>query len=257
MSFKEERRVSVELSRVKTSSESKYLVDLVLGAALIAVGVVIRALAPGVGGITPNVVIGTYCLAVMLLATGRKFTVGLTSALGVGLVAAVLCTLISKSEIIGINFISEPLGAIAGLLTFKALNAFNVRNKKSQLVSIAVGLILALIVYLLLTNGIFTNKGQPIKFSLFINIAISLLVFVLSKLALDAASFTPIFVAGFGTLVSGFTYTILFKILAHKPDAFFYGVLLPVVFYTGLVNMVLAQLLFGLVKAVKGQINKE
>ena len=248
--------MSVELSRVKTSSESKYLMDLVLGAALIAVGVVLRALVPGIGGITPNVVCGAYCVAIMLLAAGRSFSVGFTSALGVGVVSAVLCTLISKSEIVGINFISEPLGAIGAFLAFKGVNALGERSRKNQIVSIAIGIGIGAIVYFMLAKGIFTINKQPLSLPIYVNILIALLVVTLSKLALDAVSFTPIVVAAIGTIFSGFSYITIFKILAHKPDAFYFGVLVPVVFYTGLVNMVLAQLLFGLVKAVKGQFNQ-
>ncbi len=254
---KEENQVSVELSRVKKSAGSGHLADLVVGAALIAVGVVLRALVPGIGGITPNVVIGTYCLAVMLLAEGRRFGEGLAAALGVGLVAAVLCTLITKSEIIGINFLSEPVGAVVGFLVFFGLSSLTRRLKGGRFISVAVGLMLGVAVYLLFANGIFTigpkNAAKPIMLPIPILLLVSLAVAVLAKFALDSASFIPIAVAGLGTLASGFTYITIFKVLGHKPAELYFGVLMPVVLYTAIVNMILAQLLFGLVKAVRGR----
>lgn len=248
--------MSVELSRVQTSTESRYLVDLVVGAALIAVGVVLRTLVPGIGGITPNVVIGTYCLSVMLLAEQRPFKVGLASAAGVGLVAAVLCTLISKSEIIGINFASEPVGAIAGFLVFLGLNAAGRKNAASRVVSALIALGLAAAVFYMLQAGKFTLGVKPdvvtLQPPLPVSVLIALAVAGLSMLAMAASSFAPVVVAGLGTLASGFTYITIFKILGHKPDALYYGVLVPVVLYTALVNMVIAQILYGMVKKLRG-----
>lgn len=88
-------------------------VDVAVVAVLLAVGAVLRMFTPPFFGITPNLIIGTYCLAILLL---RPSKVG--SIIGIGLVAAAVCQLTTKSLIPYLNFISEPVGAITvGLLS--------------------------------------------------------------------------------------------------------------------------------------------
>lgn len=86
-------------------------VDVAIVAVLLAVGAVLRSFVPPFFGITPNLIIGMYCLAVLLLKP--KFG----PIIGIGLVAAALCQFTSKSAIPYLNFISEPVGAlVVGLL---------------------------------------------------------------------------------------------------------------------------------------------
>jgi hypothetical protein len=86
-------------------------VDVVIVAVLLAVGAVLRYFVPPFFGITPNLVIGMYCLAILLIRP--KFG----PILGIGIVAAAVCQLTTKSLIPYLNFISEPVGAIVvGLL---------------------------------------------------------------------------------------------------------------------------------------------
>lgn len=86
-------------------------VDVVLAGILIAAGAVLRLYTPPFFGITPNLVIGMYCLAIILIRPGLK------EVLGIGIVAAAVCHFTTKSLIPYINFVSEPVGAIvAGLL---------------------------------------------------------------------------------------------------------------------------------------------
>lgn len=88
--------------------------DVVLVAALLAAGAVLRLFAPQILGITPNFVIGMYCLAVCLLRPGLKET------LGIGLVAAAVCQVTTKSLILYLNFISEPVGILAAYAVMRA-----------------------------------------------------------------------------------------------------------------------------------------
>ncbi|NLY42978.1 MAG: hypothetical protein GX066_03200 [Clostridiaceae bacterium] len=109
---------------VKREVQKKGLeaVDIVAAGILIAAGAVLRLYTPPFFGITPNLVIGMYCLAILLIRPGLK------EVLGIGLVAAAVCHFTTKSLIPYINFISEPVGAIvAGLLV---MAPFNVSFKK-------------------------------------------------------------------------------------------------------------------------------
>ncbi|HBT48082.1 MAG TPA: hypothetical protein DEA73_09465 [Peptococcaceae bacterium] len=87
--------------------------DVVLVAVLLAAGAVLRMITPPFFGITPNLVIGMYVLAIMLLKPR------LGQVLGIGLVAAAVCHFTTKSLLPYLNFISEPVGAlVAGLLLY-------------------------------------------------------------------------------------------------------------------------------------------
>ncbi len=81
-------------------------VDVAVVAVLLAVGAVLRMFVPPFVGITPNFVIGMYCLAILLLRPK------LAGIIGIGLVAAGVCQVTTKSLIPFLNFISEPVGAI-------------------------------------------------------------------------------------------------------------------------------------------------
>ncbi len=81
-------------------------VDVAVVAVLLAVGAVLRMFTPPFVGITPNFVIGMYCLAILLLRPK------LAGIIGIGLVAAGVCQVTTKSLIPFLNFISEPVGAI-------------------------------------------------------------------------------------------------------------------------------------------------
>lgn len=92
--------------------------DVALVAVLLAVGAVLRMFVPPFFGITPNLVIGMYCLAILLIRP--KFL----SIIGIGLVAAAICQLTTKSLFPYLNFLSEPIGALVvgglSLINFEA-----------------------------------------------------------------------------------------------------------------------------------------
>lgn len=81
-------------------------VDVAVVAVLLAVGAVLRMFTPPFAGITPNFIIGMYCLAILLLRPK------LTGIIGIGLVSAAVCMVTTKSIIPFLNFISEPIGAL-------------------------------------------------------------------------------------------------------------------------------------------------
>ncbi|KNY25593.1 tryptophan transporter [Pseudobacteroides cellulosolvens] len=93
--------------------------DVVLVAVLLAAGAVLRLITPPIFGITPNFIIGMYCMAIFLIRP--KFL----EVIFIGLVAAAVCHFTTKSMIPYINFISEPVAALVvfGMikLPFKAM----------------------------------------------------------------------------------------------------------------------------------------
>jgi hypothetical protein len=98
------------------------LKDLLLVGVLLAAGAVLRIVTPAVFGITPNLLIVMYCLAIYLIKP--RFV----ELIFISLVAATLCLITTKSAIPYINFFSEPVGAIVAFLLVKA--PFNLQMKK-------------------------------------------------------------------------------------------------------------------------------
>jgi hypothetical protein len=92
------------------SGSSLTTVDIVMVGILLAAGSVLRIFCPPFFGITPNFTIGMYCLAICLIRP--RFI----ETLGIGLVAAMVCHLTTKSLVPYLNFLSEPAGAIAAYL---------------------------------------------------------------------------------------------------------------------------------------------
>lgn len=101
--------MSVETRIVKR--KGLQAIDVAVVAVLLAVGAVLRMFTPPFAGITPNFIIGMYCLAILLLRPN------LAGIIGIGLVSAAVCMVTTKSIIPFLNFLSEPVGALAvGLL---------------------------------------------------------------------------------------------------------------------------------------------
>jgi energy-coupling factor transport system ATP-binding protein len=74
---------------------------------MLAIGAILHLVSPSVAGITPNWMIATYCVAIGLTKPSYR------QALGIGLVAAMLNVLTSKSGFPYGNLISEPVGALS------------------------------------------------------------------------------------------------------------------------------------------------
>lgn len=82
---------------------------------MLAIGTILHLVSPSVGGVTPNWTIATYCVAICLTKPSYK------QALGIGLVAALVNVLTSKSGFPYGNLISEPLGALTCTFIVKNL----------------------------------------------------------------------------------------------------------------------------------------
>lgn len=92
--------------------------DIAVVGILLAVGAIVRYLSLVIPGpIVSNLVIAFYCLAIILV------TPGITETIGIGIVAGIVCALLSHSIFPPANLVSEPIGAIVCLLTYKALRS--------------------------------------------------------------------------------------------------------------------------------------
>lgn len=90
--------------------------DIPIIGILLAIGAIVRYLSLMIPGpIVSNLVIAFYCLAVILVIPTFK------EALGIGLVAGIICAMVSHSIFPPGNLISEPVGAIVCLSTYLLL----------------------------------------------------------------------------------------------------------------------------------------
>lgn len=94
-----------ELTRVTIAQGGKYR-WLTVTALLLAIGAILRLVAPSIDGITPNWMIAMYCIAINL----TKPTMG--QAMGIGLVAGAVEVPTSKSAFPYGNLAAELVGAI-------------------------------------------------------------------------------------------------------------------------------------------------
>lgn len=79
---------------------------LTVATLLMAIGTILHMVSPSLAGFTPNWMIATYCVAILL----TRPTYG--QCLGIGLVAAMIEVFTSKSGFPYGNLISEPIGAL-------------------------------------------------------------------------------------------------------------------------------------------------
>ena len=82
---------------------------------LLALGAILHLVSPSIAGVTPNWMIATYCVAILLTRPSYGQT------LGIGLVAAFLTILTSKSAFPYGNLFSEPGGALTAALVTRAM----------------------------------------------------------------------------------------------------------------------------------------
>jgi len=104
--------------------------DIAIVGILLAVGAIVRYLSLVIPGpIVSNLVIAFYCLAIILVIPT------FTEVIGIGIVAGIVCALLSHSIFPPANLISEPVGAVACLVTYKTLrNNFSLAPAPSTLI---------------------------------------------------------------------------------------------------------------------------
>jgi energy-coupling factor transporter ATP-binding protein EcfA2 len=90
--------------------------DIAIVGILLAAGAIVRYLSLVIPGpIVSNLVIAFYCLAIILVLPSPRET------LGIGLVAGIVCAMISHSIFPPANLISEPIGALVCLMVYTTL----------------------------------------------------------------------------------------------------------------------------------------
>lgn len=90
--------------------------DIAVVGILLAVGAIVRYLSLVIPGpIVSNLVIAFYCLAIILVIPT------FTEVIGIGIVAGIVCALLSHSIFPPANLISEPIGAVTCLVIYKIL----------------------------------------------------------------------------------------------------------------------------------------
>ncbi|MFA7035161.1 tryptophan transporter [Methanosarcina mazei] len=90
--------------------------DIAVVGILLAVGAIVRYLSLVIPGpIVSNLVIAFYCLAIILVIPA------FTEVIGIGIVAGIVCALLSHSIFPPANLISEPIGAVTCLAIYKTL----------------------------------------------------------------------------------------------------------------------------------------
>jgi len=246
--------------------------DIVIIGILLGIGAIVRyvsLIAPG--PITSNLVIAFYSLAIILVAPK------VSEALGIGIVAGIICALISHSLFPPANLISEPIGALVAVLSLTIINQFTgaktamkvkadggANQRKDNpigFVVTALGL-LGMIAFCAL---MFIGEVKPyVKDTLlatgtnqiiFGAISVLILLVGLYLIPRTLETYKAAVVSLLATLASGITFIIvaglvifavpgiLFTTKAPPLDVFILGAL-PIVIGCAIINMVLAQILY-------------
>ncbi|OPY25219.1 MAG: hypothetical protein A4E28_03261 [Methanocella sp. PtaU1.Bin125] len=136
--------------------------DIVIVGVLLGIGAIVRLVSLVIpGAITSNLVIAFYALAIALILPT------LTEAIGIGLVAGIICALISHSVFPPANLNSEPVGAIVALLVIKGALIPNVLRKykagvTALVATLASGFTFAAVAaFVIVALPEFLNKAAP------------------------------------------------------------------------------------------------
>lgn len=87
---------------------------------MLALGTILHLVSPSVAGVTPNWMIATYCVAIHLTRPNYR------QALGIGLVAALINVMTSKSAFPYANLLSEPAGALTCAFVAQLFSRFKI-----------------------------------------------------------------------------------------------------------------------------------
>jgi hypothetical protein len=254
----------VQLLIVVLAMKSK---DIVIVGVLLGIGAIVRLVSLVVpGAITSNLVIAFYALAIALILPT------MTEAIGIGLVAGIICALISHSVFPPANLISEPIGALVALGVIKGAERFSrdtgrkdniigyILTAISALVLIVFGGLIAFADLLKIKVDIWTTMDPMLKIGLGLAFVVLLLIglyLIPNVLRKYKAGVTALI----ATLASGFTFAAVAAfVIVQLPgylnqassslsrgtppvDAFILG-LLPIVIGCAIVNFVIAQVLY-------------
>jgi hypothetical protein len=242
--------------------------DIVIVGVLLGIGAIVRYVSLVVpGAITSNLVIAFYALAIALILPT------FAEAIGIGLVAGIICAMISHSVFPPANLISEPVGALVALGVILGAERFTRDTGRKDnpigylLVAIStIGLIVfgVLVVLRDLKPEYIPAAWNSLDGTLKIITGLAFVVLLIIGLYLIPNIFRK-YKAGvtalIATLASGFTFaTLAALVIVEAPnflnqtapslakgtppvDAFVLG-LLPIVIGCAVVNFVIAQVLY-------------
>ncbi len=245
--------------------------DIVIVGILLGIGAIVRyvsLIAPG--PITSNLVIAFYSLAIILVAPKVH------EALGIGIVAGIICALISHSLFPPANLISEPIGALVAVLSLTIINQFTGAKDKLKVkadggkakkdnpvgfVVTAIGLLGMITFCAFMFLGEVkpyikdTLLGVQLNQIIFGAIAVLILLVGLYLIPKTLETYKAAVVSLLATLASGTTFIlvaglvifampgILFTTKAPPIDVFVLSAM-PIVIGCAIINMVLAQILY-------------
>ncbi len=236
--------------------------DIVIVGVLLGIGAIVRYISLVIpGAITSNLVIAFYALAIALILP--KFS----EAIGIGIVAGIICALISHSVFPPANLISEPIGALVALGVILGAERFTKNTERKDnligylLVAIsAIALVVfgALVVLRDLAPDLIPAAWNNLDGTLKIITGlafVALLIIGLYLIPNVLRTYKAGVTALIATLASGFTFAIVAALVivqaptylaksAPPVDAFVLG-LLPIVIGCAVVNFVIAQVLYG------------
>jgi hypothetical protein len=233
--------------------------DIVIVGILLGIGAIVRyfsLIAPG--PITSNLVIAFYALAIVLV------TPKITEALGIGIVAGIVCALISHSLFPPANLISEPVGAIVALATIMGISGITGKgNRKDSTAGYAItaigllGMIAFAAIMALDPKKAFgvaflaNSTNQIVLGAIFVIITLIGLYLIPNKLGEYKAGITALI----ATLASGITFITVAAIVIFEIPGILYTTkvppvdvfvlsALPIVIGCAIINMILAQILY-------------
>lgn len=233
--------------------------DIVIVGILLGIGAIVRyfsLIAPG--PITSNLVIAFYSLAIVLVAPKIK------EALGIGIVAGIICALISHSLFPPANLISEPIGALVAILTIMVVDRLVGKTERKDnalgFAITAIGLLAMLAFtaffimdqYKILAFPLLTTTYTKIGFG-----AASVIVTLIGLYFIPntLARFKAAIVALLATLASGITFITVAAIIIFALPGFLFTTKvphvdvfilssLPIVIGCAIINMIIAQVLY-------------
>lgn len=238
--------------------------DIVIVGILLGIGAIVRYFLLPIGGpITSNLVIAFYALAILLVVPRVR------EALGIGLVAGIICALISHSVFPPANLVSEPIGALVAILMIKLIDGLvGTKQRKDNIIGYAIaaigllGMLLFTVFfvldqYKLMAFPVLTTTMSKIEFS-----AASIIIMLIGLYLIPQTlvKFKAGIVSLLATLASGLTFIgvaafFIFMFPQYLNAAYvqtkgipaidaFVLTSLPIVLGCAVVNMIIAQVLY-------------
>lgn len=128
---------------------------ITISTVLLALGAILHLVAPSVGGITPNFMIATYVVAIILIKPNYR------KALGIGLVAGLIEMVTSKSPFPYANLLSESVGSLITYLLVTYIG--QIKIAKINLMPFVAGFLATMASGIVFVNVLHIVVGIPIE----------------------------------------------------------------------------------------------